>query len=276
MSSYQLLSHSNQVRDSSSCSSSSNIRHGFSKSQLCLQKILQIIASYPPRHASAQSSSDHFDENRVLGIDLNMELCPWPEADPQESESLSASSVVVDNNNNNKVISSDSAEKSSSEGECDPVIQQIRKESETTNLEIQEAAKHGHEQENENEKQQDFLDCDDGRANRVLSFQENRKSNDCLSLLIQAAEMVSGNLQDINPTSQAVRHGGAISPVARSKRGRSHVLPSRYRDSVFLEPWKRLPRPQKLAAAAAATPPLPMVSAKRGKLNNNKQSKRES
>ncbi|KAF2283309.1 hypothetical protein GH714_001279 [Hevea brasiliensis] len=43
------------------------------------------------------------------------------------------------------------------------------------------------------------------------------------------------------------------SPVARSKRGRSQVLPSRYRDSIVLTPWKGVVRSQ----GAAAAPMLP-------------------
>ncbi|KAF2297874.1 hypothetical protein GH714_004550 [Hevea brasiliensis] len=39
------------------------------------------------------------------------------------------------------------------------------------------------------------------------------------------------------------------SPVVRSKRGRSQVLPSRYGDSVVLTPWKRVVRSQGTAAA---------------------------
>ena len=94
-SSYQFLNHSNQVRDSPSCSSSANIRHGFSKSQMCLHKILQVIASYPPHCISQQSSPVHqiqeFDGKRLVGIDLNMELC---QADHESKSLLSACSIV--------------------------------------------------------------------------------------------------------------------------------------------------------------------------------------
>lgn len=39
---------------------------------------------------------------------------------------------------------------------------------------------------------------------------------------------------------------GGMGPIARTKHGRSQILPSRYNDSV-LQPWKRGTRPKKLA-----------------------------
>ena len=94
---------------------------------MCLHKILQVIASYPPHRISQQSSPVHqiqeFDGKRLVGIDLNMELC---QADHESKSLLSACSIVVDNKKN-KDLSNNSPEKSSSEGECDPVIQEVEK-----------------------------------------------------------------------------------------------------------------------------------------------------
>ncbi|KAG8644706.1 hypothetical protein MANES_11G157000v8 [Manihot esculenta] len=305
---YQFLLHQNQVRDSS-CST--NIRRGFSKSQMCLQKILQIIASCPPNETSRESSLNReilvFGENKGLDIDLNMGFCLWPEAEP--SECLSACSVA------DKVFSNSSdvefgevlaSEKSSSEGECDPKdvgdqfgadtlkIETIGngsrsvKVSEETNLEAKD----------EEKQKQESLDGDDeGDVKMTPPLQEEQKlqNNDCFYLLIEAAEVVSGNLKDnkeeVKPPSQAKESEEAeaakgrrsiavesssskrssesygvghpyedlkdTSPVVRSKRGRSQMLPSRYRDSIVLAPWKRVARPQGLAAA-------PTISTKQG------------
>ncbi|KAF2300769.1 hypothetical protein GH714_015652 [Hevea brasiliensis] len=308
MGSYQFLHHPNQVRDSP-CST--DIRRGFSKSQMFLQKILRIIASYPPQETSRGSSLNReLEENKGLGIDLNVGFCPSPETEP--SECLSSCSVV------HKVFSNCSeadfggvfaAEKSSSEGECDPkeVRDQLGTDSptieaigeESRNLEVSEATNlEAKDVKQEAKEKQESLDGDDGGVKIAPPFQEEeeekRKKNGCFSLPIEAAEMVSGSSEDKEefkaPPSQEkesepakVRNGESsrnsegfsvensfadnedTSPVVRSKRGRSQVLPSRYRDSVILlAPWKRLAGSQRPAAA-------PMVSTKRVTQNGSRK-----
>ncbi|OAY51460.1 hypothetical protein MANES_04G008500v8 [Manihot esculenta] len=291
-----------QVRDSSR---SIDIRRGFSKSQMCLHKILRIIASYPPQETSRSSSLNReiheFDENKGLGIDLNVEICPWPET--EASECLSSCSVV------DKVFSNCTemefggvfvAEKSSSEGECD--LKEVRDQLGTDSLTIEAIAKESRSFEVSEAinlyVKQKSLDGDEG-VKTAPSFQqkeEERKENGCFSLLIEAAEMASRpsdsskDKGDFEKESEADkgRNGESssssskrsdecfgvenksgdfedTSPVVRSKRGRSQVLPLRYRDSILLlSPSKRVASSQRPAAA-------PMVSTKRGRLNNNKK-----
>ncbi|KAE8022487.1 hypothetical protein FH972_008282 [Carpinus fangiana] len=107
-----------QVRDS--CSS--NINHGCSKAQMCLNKILSIISSIPPYKTPKMNGN-----NRGVGVDLNLRLGPFVGAQESESQAengnLSAYSFV------GKAAKSDSAAESTgvlpalektSEGECDP------------------------------------------------------------------------------------------------------------------------------------------------------------
>ncbi|KAJ6368950.1 hypothetical protein OIU78_001343 [Salix suchowensis] len=124
MASYRL----NQVRDSSRFIDSSS-RHGFSKSQMCLQKILHIITSCPPQEVSKETSLNRevleFKENKGVGIDLNMGLSPaWSEADDQENQSSEESSLLSAYSFVEKGLKNDSSmevfgvDGSSSVGEC--------------------------------------------------------------------------------------------------------------------------------------------------------------
>lgn len=234
-------------------------RHGISKSQLSLRKILQIIASHPSKENEFSSIPPiiDFQETKGLAFDLNMELFPWPD----ESDSFSASSTTAAGGGG-KGLSHDTADgelprdfaaQSSSEGECDPnTIQAPEKESEA---EIQQSV-------GENVNEEEFsdggiksaaaaamIDADDEEGKR-------KRKRDCFSLLIEAAEMINCDSIDkeekISSQSESLAAAAEVLPVARSKRRRSQVLPSRYRDSV-IEPWKRRPRT--------------VVSSKRGKFN---------
>ncbi|KAJ4827361.1 hypothetical protein Tsubulata_014952 [Turnera subulata] len=302
MGSYQFLSHSphNQVRDSSFSSSGTNYvvyhhHRGLSKSQMCLHKILHIIASYPSRETSKveislNPQSVEFGESRGLGVDLNLGLNTYEDV----SESLSSCSAVE------KVFKVDdkSCLSSSSElyGGCDhakevgadsTVVQVIGEEesderislefSQTTNTEIRTR-----ETVTVNGIQEEYREVvkggeednriEDSCVVKAVSSCRHKKSNDSLALLIEAAEIVSGNnmgedeeMERPDDSDKAAKNGSAsspnkrsgkcslvadlygrgsddeMSPVVRSKRGRSQVLPSRYRDSVLLEPWKRPP-----------------------------------
>ncbi|KAF2321681.1 hypothetical protein GH714_001154 [Hevea brasiliensis] len=135
-------------------------------------------------------------------------------------------------------------------------------------------------------EKQESLDADDGGVKTVLPFQEGEEKHKLsgLILLSEAAEMLelkpelkppsnakeseavvaakgqrsiksSSSRRSSESSGEDCLHGDLedTSPVVRSKRGRSQVLPSRYRDSIVLTPWKRVVRSQ----GAAASPMLP-------------------
>lgn len=306
MASYQFLNHPNQVRDSSCFMINTTTRHGFSKSQTCLQKILHIITSYPPQEISKEASLNGeilgFEENRGTGIDLNMGLSPaWSEANDHENQSPESSSLLSASSFAEKGLKNDSstevftADKSSSEGECclkvvgdqfgrdSPTIQATGEESQVvdeTTIDISKTTNFKHLA-NEIKSKIEVINGDQEMAKvkeeetkkvpvkavEPCHGEKNETNKDCLDLLIEAAEMVSGNSEDKESDSDKqevtkrsrkcslvvdLYEDNTSSPVVRSKRGRSQVLPYRYRDSsVLLEPWKRLPRPTKAETTAA-------------------------
>ncbi|CAK7329290.1 unnamed protein product [Dovyalis caffra] len=310
MTSYKFLNHANQVRDSSCFMSNTTTRHGFSKSQMCLHKILHIINSYPPQEISKETSLNReileFEENRGIGIDLNMGLSPaWSEAGDHENQSpdssclLSACSFVEKGLKNDSSIEVFTADRSSiSEGECcvkavgdkfgsdPPTIQATGEESRVVDETTLEISKTTNFKNQANEINSKIKVINDGQEITKVKEEDTKKKSvkvepcheeknktnkDCLALLIEAAEMVSGHSDDKESDSEKLEEtksgskrsckcswvvdlyeDNASSPVVRSKRGRSQVLPYRYRDSsVLLEPWKRLPRPQKAETTAA-------------------------
>lgn len=306
MASYQFLNHPNQVRDSSCFMINTTTRHGFSKSQTCLQKILHIITSYPPQEISKEASLNGeilgFEENRGTGIDLNMGLSPaWSEANDHENQSPESSSLLSASSFAEKGLKNDSstevftADKSSSEGECclkvvgdqfgrdSPTIQATGEESQVvdeTTIDISKTTNFKHLA-NEIKSKIEVINGDQEMAKvkeeetkkvpvkavEPCHGEKNETNKDCLDLLIEAAEMVSGNSEDKESDSDKqevtkrsrkcslvvdLYEDNTSSPVTRSKRRRSQVLPHRYRDSsVLLEPWKRLPKPQKAETTAA-------------------------
>ncbi|KAI5577708.1 hypothetical protein BDE02_09G132500 [Populus trichocarpa] len=306
MASYQFLNHPNQVRDSSCFMINTTTRHGFSKSQTCLQKILHIITSYPPQEISKEASLNGeilgFEENRGTGIDLNMGLSPaWSEANDHENQSPESSSLLSASSFAEKGLKNDSstevftADKSSSEGECclkvvgdqfgrdSPTIQATGEESQVvdeTTIDISKTTNFKHLA-NEIKSKIEVINDDQEMAKvkeeetkkvpvKVVEpchGEKNETNKDCLDLLIEAAEMVSGNSEDKESDSDKqeetkrsrkcslvvdLYEDNTSSPVIRSKRRRNQVLPHRYRDSsVLLEPWKRLPKPQKAETTAA-------------------------
>lgn len=154
--------------------------------------------------------------------------------------------------------------------------------SEITN-QLVESSEIEQETEKLNEEEEDGCVGEEDEVKAVPFEREKNKSNDCLGLLVEAARLISGNFGDDESdtgepsgekelsgglrkaqaaANEASRNGSKrkknkswrvedwlgdledTSPVVRSKRGRTQVLPTRYRDSV-LEPWKPLPRPQR-------------------------------
>ncbi|KAL4611614.1 hypothetical protein ACB092_08G137900 [Castanea dentata] len=216
MASYQVLNHSHhQVRDS--CST--QVRHGYSKAQMCLNKILGIISSIPPQETPKESQdletkrSENNNNRGGVGIDLNLRLGPLVESEEEEEESLaengnnlSACSVVV-----GKVSaeSTDSAAESapavhvdhvvavaaekSSESECDPKENLAAEKA----VEVSEITTQQQRVEESSE-----IDDDDDEVVVVVKTvafkrEENEnKSTDCLSLLVEAARLISGNFEE--------------------------------------------------------------------------------
>ncbi|KAF3951532.1 hypothetical protein CMV_022830 [Castanea mollissima] len=216
MASYQVLNHSHhQVRDS--CST--QVRHGYSKAQMCLNKILGIISSIPPQETPKESQdletkrSENNNNRGGVGIDLNLRLGPLVESEEEEEESLaengnnlSACSVVVGK------VSSEStdsvaesapavhvdhvvavAAEKSSESECDPKEKLAAEKA----VEVSEITTQQQRVEESSE-----IDDDDDEVVVVVKTvafkrEENEnKSTDCLSLLVEAARLISGNFEE--------------------------------------------------------------------------------
>ncbi|KAB1207026.1 hypothetical protein CJ030_MR7G008057 [Morella rubra] len=248
-----------QVRDS--CSS--NTRHGCSTAQMCLNKILCTISSIPPdetpkeepfRLSSIRDLETKGNGEKIgVGIDLNLRL--GPSVGAQESESLAENGDLS-------------------------ACSFVGKASESGSL---KAVKLSKKLRNSTKKKKTVALGRKTRSKRCRSRGKRDKSNDCLGLLVEAARLISGNFGDDESdtgepsgekelsgglrkaqaaANEASRNGSKrkknkswrvedwlgdledTSPVVRSKRGRTQVLPTRYRDSV-LEPWKPLPRPQR-------------------------------
>lgn len=213
MASYQVLNHSHhQVSDS--CST--RVRHGYSKAQMCLNKILGIISSIPPPETPKESQDFETKEsennnNRGVGIDLNLRLGPLVESEEEEESlaengnNLSACSVVV-----GKVSaeSTDSVAESapavhvdhvvtvaaekSSESECDPKEKLAAEKA----VEVSEITT---QQRVEESSEIDDDDDEEVVVVKTVAFkrEENEnKSTDCLGLLVEAARLISGNFEE--------------------------------------------------------------------------------
>ena len=213
MASYQVLNHSHhQVSDS--CST--RVRHGYSKAQMCLNKILGIISSIPPPETPKESQDFETKEsennnNRGVGIDLNLRLGPLVESEEEEESlaengnNLSACSVVV-----GKVSaeSTDSVAESapavhvdhvvtvaaekSSESECDPKEKlAAEKAVEVSEITTQQRVEESSEIDDDDEEEVVVV--------KTVAFkrEENEnKSTDCLGLLVEAARLISGNFEE--------------------------------------------------------------------------------
>ncbi|GMP98968.1 hypothetical protein CsSME_00046639 [Camellia sinensis var. sinensis] len=271
MASYQFVNRPNQVRQRDSFSS--EVRHGRSKAQMCLRKILDFISSHQtlkessfnPQISKLVPESDEnsnkplFFGNRGLDIDLNLDFCSPPHTADSGGGGVDSANVSM-------------AEKSSV-GECD-LKEEVNGCDSSANKDDEEE-----EEEEESvveERGTEFSEVintrsqsseidNNGVAEDTTTIEPNnnnplpelRSDHDFLHLLIEAAKLISGDFADAETekpsqieaelgeseaaTAAAVEfYGGVedISPVVRSKRGRSQVLPYRYRDSI-LEPLTR-------------------------------------
>ncbi|XWS52904.1 hypothetical protein CRYUN_Cryun11dG0112400 [Craigia yunnanensis] len=236
----------NQVRDS--CFSNERYGRSCSKAQACLEKILHVISTIPP---PCENNPNPF-KKRVFEIDLNLRLGSFVDDDQSEEKSeSSAENSFVGKNPEGEEETEEIQEKTARATDVSSDVTEIQKSDE-------------------------FKSGTDGEVKTAAVF------NNSLDLLIEAAEMISDRDYCLNEKDKEVeeveKSGGSmkrnkdslvniveegfeefedISPVVRSKRGRSQVLPYRFRDSV-LEPWKK--RPQRSTATAAA-----VVSKKKGR-----------
>lgn len=245
-----------QVRDSFF-----NARHGrsCSKAQGSLEKILHTISTTPPPLCEDNINPNPF-KKRGFDIDLNIRLGSIVDDDAEisevKSESLAENSFVGENpDGEEEEIQEKTATATATEDSSD----------------VTEMA-----------KSDDFKSGGtDGEVKTAVAA----VFNDSLDLLIEAAVMISerdynyvnekkkeveksggsmkrnnkeSNLVNVNGEEEGFEEIEDISPpVVRSTRGRSQVLPQRFRDSV-LEPWKKK-RPQTQRSAATAA----MVSKKK-------------
>ncbi|KAL5763830.1 hypothetical protein ACOSQ2_016424 [Xanthoceras sorbifolium] len=212
-------------------------RHGYSKAQACLKKILEIISSIeeaPVRNPSLKSQVGGFScGKKGFDIDLNLSLVPGPF---WESGEYSTESLVEngDLSASNFVCKEEEEEEEKTTEVCSVITKEEEEEEDVKTVAC------GGEEEQE------------------------RGSTDCLGLLIAAAELISrtesgsasGDKQvmmmshdddeiiknnkknwrvdeDQDTSAELVR-------AKRDRRRRSQILPHRYRDSVLLQPWKRL------------------------------------
>ncbi|GLT82062.1 hypothetical protein SLE2022_004750 [Rubroshorea leprosula] len=240
----------NQVRDSSS-----NKLHGCSKAQACLKKILHIISTVPP----CEVPNSLLRGERGFGIDLNLRLDSlgtFLESEKsaensfvgKEKETETDSSFGVEVNRDAEYMEAITvAEKATPEASSD--ITDLPK------VEMQDGK---------------GVESGDGKENggdtgAAPFINKRRRDNDSLTLLIEAAEMISDmglpNQEQKVAQSEEIKSGSEkkswteeceigefedTSPVVRTRRGRSQVLPYRYRDSV-LEPLRR---PQRSAVVS--------------------------
>ena len=254
---------------------------------MCFFKILRIILSIPPCENPKQEAFLDREDDQLgsfpsggIGIDLNTRLCSV-EQENRESESFASDSSAV---------------------EVDAVGEKTVKVSEHTNGEVKnfedkddhketkfgergfenEGVEEAERSRNENEE------CDRGGKETVPFVGNTNENQNCLDLLIEAAELISGNSTEqysdseepsrdcglsnelrtrrtsrleLNDLNKKRNHSWTVvnlynqsddtSPVVKSKRGRSQALPYRFRDSV-VEPLKRSSRPQRPSSTTAS------------------------
>ncbi|CAA2957164.1 Hypothetical predicted protein [Olea europaea subsp. europaea] len=212
-----------------------------SKAQLCLLRILHIISTVrPPQITTAEPpifssetkessvESNMSKENNGSGFDLNGDVCILPEVE-ESSESLasgarlSPSSTTVGSGDLPPISGAGGGDQCDQQGEktyendFDKAEKKFDLLIEAAKLILGEI--------------KDDKTSESERQNFELKNELNEKALRRRSQPSTAAE-IDGDIEDKG------------SPVLRrSKRGRNHVLPNRYRDSV-LEPLTRLSRHQ--------------------------------
>lgn len=226
-------------------------------------------------------------ESESLAENGNLSACSFV-GKVSETDSVAESTRVV--HADTRVVHADRvvAVEKSSEGECDPKEKALEELVAEKALEVSEITNQQRVESCELIDEETKLEEDEEEV-KTVAFENNKSSDcDCLGLLVEAAKLISGDFGDNESDSGKKKLSGELetqqdrvvekrksskrkkknsesvsmvdwleeledtSPVVRSKRGRSQVLPTRYRDSV-LDPWKPLPRPQKPSTATAVS-----------------------
>lgn len=208
---------------------------------MCLLKILHIISSIPPSKEEAFPSNN----NKGVGIDLNLRFCSVTESGESESSAETASnanSAIEQGNNNNEGGEEDEGEEGIREKSGDTQVQSFEVDDNNNNIGV---------------------DHVESELAETSSFQGRGGEGNCLDLLIEAARVLSGKDEsdsegELTSRGGESEGGGRVikkrkerwvvvdlygddvvqeerEPVVRSKRGRNQALPYRFRDSV-LEP----------------------------------------
>ncbi|XVF46854.1 hypothetical protein PTKIN_Ptkin03bG0061400 [Pterospermum kingtungense] len=233
-----------------------NARYGRScnsKAQACLEKILRIISTIPP--PCEDNNNPNPFKKRGFDIDLNIRLGSFVDDDDDADVDVETSGEVK-----SESLAENSFVGKNPDGEEEEEIIQEKTATVTdASSDVTEMA-----------KSDDFKSG--GSDGETKTAAAAAASSDSLHLLIEAAEMISVRDCYLNEKNKGVEKSGGgsmkrnvnvvgeegfeeiedISPVVRSTRGRSQVLPHRFRDSV-LEPWKKRPQTQRSTATATAT-----------------------
>ncbi|XP_061341896.1 uncharacterized protein LOC133288201 [Gastrolobium bilobum] len=216
-------------------------RRGYSKSQMCLFKILHIISSIPPSKEEVFPSN-----NKGVGIDLNLRFCSVSESGgDSEAEVVREKSVEVSKVYDNGADHEESEFEEDGDG----------------NGGVKETMSFRGRGDDSN-----YLDLLIEAA-RVLSAKDESNSEEERELSgelgTRGASQESG-LLDLEEERRVKKrkerwvvvdlYGDVVEgrePVVRSKRGRNQALPYRFRDSV-VEPLKRLGRSQRPSSTVQA------------------------
>lgn len=227
-------------------------------------KILHTISSFSP------SNSTHKHE----GLDLNIRLCEETKSpadgevcdeivdDSCESDSL----TVVANENGEEselveVEETPNVQFRSIELDnevCDEIVENENGEESETNQLENTVQFRSSEFDNNGTLVEPKTEVEENQIEERNHQRKQLRGDDCMNLLIDAAKLIFGGFGDeesqpvvhksageSGKSSRGLKRAGNIeetwSPVVRSKRGRSRVLPYKYRDSI-LEPLARLSR----------------------------------
>ncbi|KAI3511875.1 hypothetical protein L1887_19035 [Cichorium endivia] len=238
-------------------------RHGRSKAQMCLFKILRIISFFPAVDVSYEQRSSHDDptcENRRCDVDLNIGLGGPTEIEPFEYP------LAAKGDADCRDCVYEKSDPRNSDLLFAEIPETFEEERVTEHSEISHVG-----------DQSSGIDCNG--ASEV----EGEKITDkgYLDLLIEAAELILGseceppsNKTDVESSTTAEKGGGTkrkqlgwtttaaadwypefedTSPVVKSYRGRNQVLPLKFRDSI-VEPLVRWPSSRHRSNSDAAFP----------------------
>ncbi|KAF2297870.1 hypothetical protein GH714_004395 [Hevea brasiliensis] len=234
---------------------------------------LQTIASCPPRETDGDSSLNHevveFRENKGLvgGVLVVEKSSLAGDCDAKQVGDLLKKKKEIGDHSGTDSLTTEAIGK---ESRSSKVSEAIYLEAKYVNEQKKDKGK--------GKEKQESLDADDGGVKTEPPFQEGEEKHKFsgLILLSEAVEMQklkaptnvkesdaavaakgkrsiksSSSKRSSESSGEDCLHGDLedTSPVVRSKRGRSQVLPSRYRDSIVLTPWKRVVRSQGTAVA---------------------------